>query len=333
MAFDEGIVIRRLSDLDELSNLVDLADVVDMQCTETTLAAAYEGAKRGLSGSALARLGWRLDHVDKYEMSRKLAASGVSVPRAAPGSTPVAEALRIVGCPLVVKGRAGSGGDHVALVSSPVEAEDAVNRLGGPDATYFEEFIVGENVQYASCRSGGQVSAEVTFVTRRLGSTSLGPAIGVETVDDAEMAGLGRSALAAVGGDGLANVEALRRADGRTYVIDVNLRVWGSAATFSAAAIDFADAYAASLGRPTATEITQVKTTRTVEHNLDVFPDAAAALAYSGSYLAALVSFAQGTRRYLRSLGPRYLVGAAALLASSFWHRLTHRRGDPTLGE
>jgi carbamoylphosphate synthase large subunit len=325
MAYDDHIVLGSLDDLPSIASTVDVRDVIDVQCTEVALSPALRMlVQAGASESVIARLRWRMDNLDKFTMSRRLSDAGIAVPRALEGSTSIDVALAAIGAPLVVKGRIGFGGSSVAIVDNADDAAAAVARFGGEEAVYFEELIHGDNVRYVSCRSDGHTLEEAVFVTSRRNPASLGPATGVRLVDDPEMTQAGRAALSAIDGIGLANVEAMKGADGVPYIIDMNLRVWGSALTLFAAGVDFVRAYSATLGAATA-PVAIAGVAVVSDEYLDVFPDSAMASVEGGGVLLALTIFAIGVRRYVRPLGARYIVGVTALLGESFWHHVRRR--------
>lgn len=315
--YGDCIVAEDLTVIAEALHRIDLQQVIDVHCTEATLAAVVDALQGStVPESVRARLDWQRRNLDKYDMSQRLRAAGVPVPATSPAADGARAAFERLGLPVVVKGRVGAGGTFVAVAADVAEAEAAVARFGGGEATYYEQFIAGDNIRYSSCRQGGAPSAEATFVVRRRDPGSLGPATGVELVDDPAMVAVGRAALEAIGAEGLSNVEAMRASDGTLYVIDMNLRVWGSAATLSAAGVDFPRAYAATLGvGPTVVAPLSATAAASSGMVLEVFPDSAMALVENGSMLLAAAVFAAGALRYTRTLGLRYLVAAAALFA------------------
>lgn len=319
MAYDRQVVLRSLADLSQLPGRMSVNSIVDIHCTEAVLHAVYSTFDQtDISPSVRENMRWRLLNLDKYEMTQRLRNAGVSVAITLPGTTPASEAFTLAGSPLVVKARVGFGGSNVAVVDTVAAAEDAVRRFGGGEAVYFEELIVGDNIRYVSCRDD-DVLQEAVFVTRRRDPQSLGPATGVELIADESMAQLGRTALNTIGGRGLANVEAMRTDGGRICIIDMNLRVWGSAVSLRAAGPDFVSAYCRSLGDLT---VPVLPVTVAVGSYLDVFPDSAVVAMENGPFAVAIAVFCVGVWRYRRQLGSRYMVAATALLASTFRHRI-----------
>ncbi len=323
--YDEFLILDSVEDLASIGQYVRLDDVADIQCTEAVLPHLVES----LEGSAVPRhvithLRWRMQNLDKFAMTTQLHGAGIPVPRFLVGSTRVEDAVEELETPLFVKGRVGFGGYGVALCHSLAETYAAVTALGGADAVYFEEAVRGDIVRYVSCRTEASLLDETVFITRRRDPSSLGPATAVEVIEDPAMTALGRRVTEVVGGQGLANIEAVHSPEGGHVVIDVNLRLWGSALALRATGPDFVSAYRQSLGESVA-RLAPATAAAVMGTTVDVFPDAAIAALDGGSLLLAAALFIPGVVRYARWAGPRYALSTTALLSASVVNRIRRR--------
>ncbi|MDE9366675.1 ATP-grasp domain-containing protein [Luteipulveratus sp. YIM 133132] len=320
MAYSECIVVPHEEAIGELASLVDLAEVVDVQCTEAVLATVCDAvAGTAIPAEVREHLEWRLQHLDKLRVAQRLAAAGVPVPLSMAGVS-AQEACSVLGLPMVLKTRSGFGGAGVRVTRTVEEAVAAYAELAAQDV-FFEEYFPGEIMRYVACRTEQVTLEEAVFVAHRADAGSLGPATAVELVDDAAMIRIGRAVLAALGGRGLANIEAVRTVDGRYAVIDVNLRTWGSALALRSGGPDFVHAYLSTLAPTAPTAPTAAGGAVAVGGVFEVFPDAAVAAVDGGSVLAAAALVVGASWRYARWTGPRYVVGASALVAASLVRR------------
>jgi formate-dependent phosphoribosylglycinamide formyltransferase (GAR transformylase) len=262
---------------DEIEGM-ESSRIVDVQASEYVLADAVWAARRaGVAAPVLKDLERRLLLSDKLTMSHWLETNRVRVPAALDANLHEAgEAARVLGLPMVVKGRMGNGGSSVRIVESPGEADDAVRTVSTNGGAMYEQFVDGETVSYsASYSSEGRILHDAVYRTERIGRKRIGPPDRVVTLPGGEVETVGRRIVHAVGGAGLVNVNLIKDASGRLWVHDVNLRPWGTFLALRHAGVDFATDYLHVLGlagfRPEPSEVA-------IGRACDVFPDAALAM-------------------------------------------------------
>ncbi len=261
-------------------------------------------------------------------MSRRLREHGLSVPATVESiGTDPDRVVELFGLPVVHKRRVGSGGGGVSVV----ESREALVRLlddGGRSAdAFFEQFVVGRHLQFGGVVADGAVGSGVVFES--LGRASeMGPASVVRHLEDATMVETGREVAAALGIEGLLNVEVVRDADGRDWIHDVNPRVWGSFAAFRAVGADVLGAYVTYLrggpnratSRHGAAEPTGIRRTRS---EIEVFPAAIDSAEMETGGLASGWHLLRAAAPYLRWIGARYV--AYELVQQARW-KLPARR-------
>jgi len=284
--------------------------IVDLQGSEYDLLSLAPIAD---SPRAPARFVDALQHhllaADKLAMSRRLGAAGVPVPDTlAADEVGLAEAVRTLGLPIVIKSRVGAGGQGVHFAA---DEADAARHLAtcDPATVFFERFCPGETYQFAAAHAGATVLQEAACRSVRSGD-HLGPAESIELVSDSAVRRVGAAAVAAVGGRGLVNIDLQVGADG-PMVIDVNLRAWDSLVALRGAGIDFAEGYLHALGLAAAPRRRSVAPDGRViiPFPAPVTPESASARVWTTA-----ARFVRHGWRYAGWLGPRYLLHAAWLL-------------------
>ena len=196
---------------------------------------------------------------DKYALSEHLAAFGVDVPRhqrLAPGANPEVLA-RELGLPLVLKGATGAGGTRVAIVETVAELARAIQRarsMGG--AWGVQELVDGPTVLFGGVFHDGRALRIFAGEKLEQHPRRTGPAIRMRSLADPALLELGMRILGALRWTGFASADLIRRGDGRYIFLEVNPRLWGSAAAARSAGVDLFTPFAAMLaGEPPAPDL------------------------------------------------------------------------------
>src|SRR5580658_5079891 len=245
IAFDRVLHVRTaaLANLDRT-----LADelLVDVQCSERMAVDVYRALAH--RRAAVGATGWRhrTDLVDKWNVVRFLDAVGIAHPDSVAGDTAPAEAVRLLGLPIVVKPRLGAYGQGVVIARSVVELE-AHLATTRPDEILLEAFVEGTPANYCAVVGDG-AERDMTYRTLRRGENELSASIEIACYRDDALTEIGRKLAAALPCEGLLNVDAIRDAQGRYLVHDVNLRVWGAFFASWNAGYDLTSAYLRWLG-------------------------------------------------------------------------------------
>jgi hypothetical protein len=197
---------------------------------------------------------------DKYALSEHLAARGVDVPwqrRLSPHTDPSALA-RELGLPLVVKGATGAGGSRVAVVQTVQELARAMQRMRSMGGGWgVQEFVDGPTVLFGGLFHDGRPLRIFAGEKLEQHPRRTGPAIRLRSVADPAILDLGTRILRALRWTGFASVDFIRRSDGRYTFLEVNPRLWGSAAAARSAGVDLFTPLAAALaGEPPAPDLT-----------------------------------------------------------------------------
>jgi hypothetical protein len=187
---------------------------------------------------------------DKFALCEHLAARGVDVPRQrrlSPDADPTTLG-RELGLPLVVKGATGTGGSRVAVVQTVAELVRAMQRatsMGG--AWGVQEFVDGPTVLFAGLFHEGRPLRIFAGEKLEQHPQRTGPAIRLRSLADPAILDLGTRILSALRWTGFASADFIRRSDGRYTFLEVNPRLWGSAAAARSAGVDLFTPFAAVL--------------------------------------------------------------------------------------
>jgi hypothetical protein len=313
LLFDRAIHLDGRAALSRVASLLADETVVDVQCTEYVcrgLAGADDAFPEPV-GSALAT---RANLLDKYTVGELATAGGVRTPtKLAADRVTVEEAVDRLGLPLVVKARVGAAGDMVRIVSTLDDARRALDELDpDPANLFFERLVVGEDIDYSAVvgPDGVVLDAATRTVAAPPGSTT--PPARIEVVDEPDLLEFGRQAVKVLGFTGVAHLDTVRDGEGRYWLIDLNLRAWGSMIPAGTAGVDFADAYLHTLGlrdgEPPAPPPPGNAT-------VTVFPRVMEDALGRGHGGRAARAFLTHSWWYLRRLGVRYWLGELLSLA------------------
>jgi hypothetical protein len=293
---------------DSLANLGSLLadeNVVDVQFTEYLAEPLARGDAADLPGTVGVTLAAHSALLDKFVVGELATERGVRTPaKLAADRVTLDEAVETLGLPLVVKARIGASGDMVRIAGSVADARRALNELS-PKRTdlFFEQLIDGEVLGYsAAVGSDGTVLDAATYVARRPAWSTGAPEM-IQIIDEPEVVGLGRLTIEKLGLTGLVQMDIMRDAQGRCWLLDLNLRAWGSMFSTKAIGLDFGAAYLYNVGirterppRPAA------RTGVTVA----VFPRVVDVEIARHSAIGTVRAYLTHSFRYLRWLGLRY---------------------------
>lgn len=247
--YDERIHLGSAAGAARLRQLLDGDEVYDVIVNETALltvgldtpdGAALTARGLGFHGTPATTL------LDKFKVNEALARAGVATPRqlSADEVSP-AEAVRLLGLPLVLKNPIGTSGEQVRVAHdlSQVEAfSQELRRDGAP--LFYQERVPGRVVIYGAVIGADGAAIDHGFRTVRTQYEN-GPAAEMALHDTPELLAAGRKTSALFGSRGFVCFQFVEAADGRLLHIDANIRPWGMIAAPLCLGIDFGEAYAA----------------------------------------------------------------------------------------
>jgi hypothetical protein len=187
---------------------------------------------------------------DKYALSEHLAARGVDVPRhrRLTRGDDLATVAREIGLPLVLKGANGVGGARVRIIETAAELIRVVRRawsIGGDWGV--QELVEGPTVLFGGVFHDGRPLRIYAADKLEQYPRRTGPAIRLRSLDDPGLLALGARVIRELRWTGFASVDFIRRRDGRYVFLEVNPRLWGSAAAARLAGVDLFTPFAAML--------------------------------------------------------------------------------------
>ncbi len=303
LCFDRTVHLDSPDDLARLPSIVEGERIADVQVVESLIPAIHDVL--GLMSEAGWAKDWRRRStaMDKLEVSERLRAGGLHVPRVV--AAPVVSTDHLVealGLPVVHKVRVGSAGKGVSIIRTRQEVQRILLETGNSDAYFFEQYIEGRQLQYGGVVSHGHAQIDVAYETlTRKGST--GPAREVRCLDDQGLTATGRQVAECLDLSGMMNLDVLRDARGRDWVHDVNPRVWATFAAFRPAKLDFLEAYGQWLrGVPSP----RPRPGTHLDARLQVYPAAYDHPHDGVSHRRVQLGFIRGALPYLKWIGPRY---------------------------
>ena len=326
LLFDRTVHFEDLADLGDLAEMVKGEHIVDVQMTESVAAAAGRGILKMSTTRHTREWFRRVAVMDKLFVEQRLRELGLWAPAVLRG--PDLEAsliIRQLGLPVVHKTRTGSGGEGVSVITSRHELEALLAGGRHTEETFFEQYIEGRPLQFGGVFGYGDSDAVVTFETleRR---EALAPASQIRLIEERGFAATGRSVVKGFGLTGIMNINAIRDAEGRDWIHDVNPRAFGSFMGLRPAGVDLLQVYVNWI-RNGATESAPRRSCQgtqfleeTAESNVlntsaqlpaaesyPVFPAAFRSHAGREGLLHSAWRFARGARPYVRWVGPRYV--------------------------
>lgn len=180
---------------------------------------------------------------DKWIYTGLAERAGVTVPdsRELPEQLPAGE--------WVLKGRVGSGGDRVRLVSSTNEVEEALRTWGSTAAQAFIQAKVGGDLwNVGGVAKDGEVLVAAAYRAFSAPDDPEGPPVDIQIQHKPDQLEATRRFVAALGYTGPFAIDFLD--DGVPYLLDFNPRFFGTWAAMQSAGVDLLGAYLAVLGQP-----------------------------------------------------------------------------------
>jgi len=290
-----------------LASMLADEDVQDIQNTEYVLLQLAGGDAIKLPNGVGERIHHRAGMLDKFALGELCRLKGIPVPDTLSASDHGPdEAIARLGLPLVVKQKVGASGLGVRIASREEEVTRALRELAPIEDLFYERYIQGEYVDYSAVAGfSGPVQESLTRTASAVGTA---PPSAIEVIHDPELLAAGRRAVAALGLVGFIHIDGVLDAQRRYWLLDINLRAWGSMVSLRMAGIDFAAGYLATLGLG---DIPPQAYPRLV--TLTAFTGVVDEQISRGRIVGTLWTFLRYAPAFIRMLGLRY--GAAQLLA------------------
>jgi hypothetical protein len=314
LLFDRSIYLDSPDALATLAELLAGENVVDVQATEYVCGPIARGDAGRLPAPLGPALALRGTLLDKYTVGELATERGVRTPpKLLADHTTVDEAVAAFGLPVVVKARVGASGDLVRIVSTAEEAERALSELDADRGElFFEQLVVGEDVDYSAIVGAGGVVADSATRTLAAPPGSTTPPGTIEVIDAPDLLDFGRHAAEKLGFTGIVHMDTVRDAEGRYWLIDLNLRAWGSMIPAKSVGVDFASAYLYSIGMRTEPLPPDAVRTGTP---VIVFPRVVDDKIAGNRAFGAVGAFLRHSWPYLGWLGLRYWLGQLMTVA------------------
>lgn len=252
VAPDSRVILPRGDDPNFTSALLKEAIVNDVDLVIPTVDSELRGASAAREQFAahgvrlLVESTSTLDTcLDKYELIQRCH-DVVRTPRTILLTDDSAEeAASLLGSPLVVKPRRGSGGRGFEVIDDTA----ALDRLPRDGTILMQEYLPGDEYSIDVLASpDGHV---VVAVPRRRDRVDSGIAVAGRTVRDKALEEFGTRVAAAIGATTVVNIQCRGAADGTPALLEVNARFPGTMALTMAAGVNMpALAVDAALGRP-----------------------------------------------------------------------------------
>ena len=233
-----------MSELGTLAALLEPFAVTQMYVTEPVMAHLPDRLFDDLPPTVAADLRRRMSLSNKREAARIAAERGIRVPDQLPASlVAAAVAVEKLGLPLVVKTTMGAAGSGVRIAATVDDVECAASRLGPSADVFYERYIPGQIVSYAAMMSAGDVVQEMTYEAVKSSSNPTSAPLAFEVIDDRELVEIGRKVCQGLGILGPVNMQAIRDSTGDYWVIDLNVRPYGTMLCYDQREFDTAAAY------------------------------------------------------------------------------------------
>lgn len=194
---------------------------------------------------------WQRDVLRNKRLQLELArAAGVLCPdyRTVHDGATIADAVRALGVPVVVKGVAGAGGQTVRIAGSALDAEARWREMpGGGEPAFLQRYVHGATYLVGGLFDDGVPLRVYAAEKTEMHPPLTGPSVRLRTVDDEALVAAALAVFRALRWSGVASADFVRGADGRFYFLEVNPRPWGAVAAAAAAGVDLFTPLAALL--------------------------------------------------------------------------------------
>ena len=239
LLFDRTVHFENLDDLVDLAEMIEGERVVDVQMTESVASALGHGILKMPETTHTREWFRRVAVMDKLFVEERLREIGLFVPPVLHG--PDLDASQIIRRARIARRaqdpdrkRRRRGCDHHARAESWRRSLAAGHHS---EETFFEQYIEGRQLQFGGIFGYGDSDAVVTFETLQR-REALAPASQIRLVEEDGFAATGRKVVHALGLTGIMNINAIRDAEGRDWIHDVNPRAFGSFMGFRPAGVD-----------------------------------------------------------------------------------------------
>lgn len=304
LLYRKRIYLSAPSEMASVAKCLSTLPVADVQATEDMAKAIPDAILAVLPHAIAADVRLRRYYSDKSAMAHLASAHGVRVPRQIPvASVQPEKAIAELGLPLVVKNRVGASGRGVVVASTEAEVREAIAVLGPPEMQYYERYIRGRLTAYSAIVSANGILQEATCQSVRQSSDPTFPPIGHEVIEDSELTGIGRIVCAAAGLRGPINMQTVKDDDGNHWLIDVNLRPFGTMLAFDQTVLDTAAAYLLAIGL---TEDSVMHRSPPIGCRVTLFPDDAEELVKAGRRAASIWCYVRRSASFWSMFGLRY---------------------------
>jgi biotin carboxylase len=301
----------------KLDEILKTEYIIDVQCVEQLGAESYRALERSEHNQYAAEWRFRSELIDKPAVAQLLDRVGISHPPWLSGSATVTDAAQKLGFPIVVKPRVGKGGVGISIARSMSELEDVCRGVPDRSKVFFEAFIDGTALNYGAVVGPGGAERDMTYRPIHRGAGIGSASIEVTCDQDQEFGEIGRKLARGIKCQGLLNADGIRDHDGRYWIHDVNLRVWGAFFAARGAGFDLTASYIRWLSdRANHTD-------RDRDPVVKIFPAYFGRAVETERLSVVLRSFVAHGRQYRRWLGSGYalyeLVRTGRALARQRW--------------
>ena len=322
-----------LPDIQELEHLPELLEpftVAQVFLTEPMMVGLPDDLYDSLPAAVADDVRRRVTYSDKSRAASFAAALGIETPQqlAACAVTPT-DAAEQLGLPLVVKTKLGASGAGVVIARTIGDIESAVARLDLGGDCFFERYVAGQIVSYAGAVFQGQIVQDMTHQAVKLPTDPTCAPLAFEVVNDEVLLSVGRALCQALNLSGPINIQSIRDAAGKHWLIDLNLRPYGPMLSFEQDKVDTAAAflYATAISSACPRQRTAVPGTR-----VEAFPYDAENLIRGGQPWRAVGLYLLRSSAFWRILGANYvlyvLLAAAAHRADAMRARTCKKSGS-----
>jgi hypothetical protein len=330
MMFDRHVSLPEPPMPEHLAKILSNEYITDVQPAESLALTTYAALNLLPESQRSDFWSGRTTFLDKWHVASELRCLGLRTPDAllVDVATP-SDAVREFSLPIVVKRRISSSGYGVEVFHTLESLETFVATIEDPNEWFFERFIHGRSLVYASCvgQDGIDVVAIYEILERQnpLGSSSV-----VEIRHDASISETGRMLINAMKIRGLVCFDVIRDANGVDWFHDINPRVFGAISMCQLAGADFFGAYLRFLLGNGPVQPSQLDSDGMKSF---VFPYGWRQVLQSGRYGFGWILLLQWAWRFERLLGPRYFVSLAlrSLATSVQKHRSRLQIQGPSL--
>jgi hypothetical protein len=179
---------------------------------------------------------------DRRLVDRFVASLGVPTPRLFDlGGAPLADGIKAVGLPCIVRGTAGRAGSQVRVARDAAAAAAALTALTeiSPSQPFLQEYVDGATILVGGLFDHG--TCHQWFVAEKMDvhPSPFGPSVRVRSLHMPAAVDLSARIFAKLRFHGLGFAEYIVRPDGSPVFIEINPRPWGSVRAARSAGIDF----------------------------------------------------------------------------------------------